>query len=346
MKNRTAYLIAEKLFELRDSEMPVCGADDVLVEIKHVGICGSDMLFFNDPTAGKAIDTRLPIVLGHEAAGIVVEKGSNVKHLEIGDTVALEPGIPCGKCGMCLSGHYNLCPDVIFFAAPPFERGAYSRYVSHPAHQSFKLPHSMTTLEGAMIEPLSVGISALQHSAAAPGKRVVILGAGCIGQTTLLALKASGVDHILVADMLDNRLSKAKELGAEFVVNTSSEDLIKTIGDYWSGKKADIVFETAGSHITAQMGQWLLDKCGELVIVGNLHHPVTLDILAMSKLEATLKTVWRYANTYPIAIDMVNLGKANIKEVVTNVFDFEDIQEAFNESLFNKQNIVKSVIKF
>lgn len=346
MNNRTAYLVAEKQFEIRDSEMPICGVDDVLVEIRHVGICGSDMLFFNDPTVGKTRKTKLPIVLGHEAAGMVVEKGCNVKHIEIGDMVALEPGIPCGKCEMCLSGHYNLCPDVIFFAAPPFERGAYSRYVSHPAYLAFKLPEGMSTLEGAMIEPFSVSMSALQHSAAAPGKRVVILGAGCIGQTTLLALKAAGVDHILVADVLDNRLAKAKELGAEFVVNTSAEDITKTIGNYWDRKKADIVFETAGSHITVQMGQWLLDKCGELVIVGNLHHPVTLDMLAMSKLEATIKTVWRYANTYPKAIDIVSLGKANIKDIVTNVFDFENIQKAFEESLFNKQNIVKSVIKF
>lgn len=346
MKNRTAYLVAEKKFEIRDSEMPVCGDDDALVEIKHVGICGSDMLFFNDPTVGKTRNTKLPIVLGHEAAGIVVEKGRNVKHLDIGDTVALEPGIPCGKCEMCLSGHYNLCPDVDFFAAPPFKRGAYSNYVSHPAYLTFKLPDGMSTLEGAMIEPFSVSISALQHTTPAPGKRVVILGAGCIGQTTLLALKAAGVYHILVADIVDNRLAKAKELGAEFVVNTSAEDLVKTIDNYWGGKRADIVFETAGSHITTQMGQWLLSKCGELVIVGNLHHPVTLDILAMSKLEATLKTVWRYANTYPKAIDIVSLGKANIKEVATNTFDFEDIQKAFEESLFNKQNIVKSVIKF
>lgn len=346
MDNRTAYLVEEKSLVIMDSQMPECGEDDVVVEMKHVGICGSDMLFFNDPTVGGTRETKLPIVLGHEGAGIVVEKGRNVKHLETGDVVALEPGVPCGKCEMCLSGHYNMCPDVVFFAAPPFKTGAYSKYVRHPAYLTFKLPEGMSTLEGAMVEPFSVSLSALSHSSAMPGKRAVILGAGCIGQTTLLALKAAGVDHVLIADILDNRLQKAKELGAEYAVNTSKEDITKTIGNYWGGKKADIVYETAGSHITAQMGPQLLDRLGELVIVGNIHHPVTLDVLAMSKLEATMKTVWRYANTYPKAIDMISLKKANVKDVVTDVFKFDDIQKAFETSLFDKKNVVKTIIEF
>lgn len=161
----------------------------------------------------------------------------------------------------------------------------------HTAYLTFKLPKGMSTVEGAMLEPFSVGLSAINHSSLAPSKRAVILGAGCIGQMTLLALKAAGVDHILITDLCDNRLNKAMELGAEFVVNSGKEDIEKTIDDYWGGKKADIVYETAGSHITAQLGSKLLAKKGELIIVGNIHHPVTLDILAMSKLEASLKTV-------------------------------------------------------
>ena len=336
MKNRTAYLTEKKKIEIRDSEMPVCGNNDVLVEIKNVGICGSDMMFFDDPTAGGTIDTKLPIVLGHEASGIVIDKGIDVTDLEIGDTVAMEPGIPCGHCEQCMSGHYNLCKDVIFFAAPPFKTGAYSRYVKHPAYLTFKLPKGMSTVEGAMLEPFSVGLSAINHSSPAPSKRAVILGAGCIGQMTLLALKAAGVDHILITDLCDNRLNKAMELGAEFVVNSGKEDIEKTIDDYWGGKKADIVYETAGSHITAQLGSKLLAKKGELIIVGNIHHPVTLDILAMSKLEASLKTVWRYANTYPIAIDIASRKKVDLNAVVTNYFKFEDIQKAFEVSSFDK----------
>lgn len=346
MKNQTAYLTEKKKIEIRDSEMPVCGNNDVLVEIKNVGICGSDMMFFDDPTAGGTIDTKLPIVLGHEASGIVIDKGIDVTDLEIGDTVAMEPGIPCGHCEQCMSGHYNLCKDVVFFAAPPFKTGAYSRYVKHPAYLTFKLPKGMSTVEGAMLEPFSVGLSATNHSSLAPSKRAVILGAGCIGQMTLLALKAAGVDHILITDLCDNRLNKAMELGAEFVVNSGKEDIEKTIDDYWGGKKADIVYETAGSHITAQLGSKLLAKKGELIIVGNIHHPVTLDILAMSKLEASLKTVWRYANTYPIAIDIASRKKVDLNAVVTNYFKFEDIQKAFEVSSFDKQNVVKSIIEF
>ena len=346
MQNRTAYLVDNQKIEVMDSPMPVCGDEDVVVEIKHVGICGSDMLFFNDYTVGGARDYKLPIVLGHEAAGIVVEKGKNVTSHEIGDRVALEPGVPCGKCEMCLSGHYNLCSHVVFFAAPPFETGAYSKYVRHPAYMTFKLPDNMSTLEGAMVEPFSVGLSALNRSTIGPGKRAIILGGGCIGQMMLLALKAAGIEHILVADILDNRLQKAKEMGAEFMVNSKDEDISETIEKYWGGRKADLVYETAGSHITAQLGAKLLAKCGELIIVGNLHHPVTFDLLEMSKLEATLKTVWRYTNTYPTAIDLISSKKVDVANVVTNVYGFENIQKAFETSLFDKQNAVKTVIEF
>ncbi|MFI3258256.1 MAG: alcohol dehydrogenase catalytic domain-containing protein, partial [Spirochaetales bacterium] len=226
MTNQTAYLEDTGKISVKESKMPNVGVDDALVKISHVTICGSDVHFFEDPTFGGIIkNPKLPIVLGHECAGTVEAVGKNVTHLKIGDKVAIEPGIGCGTCSYCLEGYYNLCRKMDFMAAPPFNRGALSRYVSHPAKMIFPLPNSMNTIEGALIEPLSVGMHAVKRSGARLGMKAVVLGSGCIGLMSMASLKAMGVQEIIAVDMYDLRLSFARKMGASHLINAADENV-------------------------------------------------------------------------------------------------------------------------
>ena len=172
-------------------DIPTPKDDEVLVKLEYVGICGSDMHYYETGAIGHYV-VKPPFVLGHEPGGTVVEVGSKVKHLKVGDRVALEPGKTCGHCKFCREGQYNLCPDVVFFATPPVD-GVFQEYVAHEAALCFKLPENVSTLEGALIEPLAVGFHAANQGGAHAGQTAVVMGAGCIGLMTMMALKAEGV---------------------------------------------------------------------------------------------------------------------------------------------------------
>lgn len=323
---------------------PIPGAKEVLVKIEYVGICGSDLHYYHQGRIGNYI-VKPPYVLGHESAGTVVALGEGVKHLRIGDRVALEPGKTCGECEFCREGRYNLCPDVIFFATPPVG-GVFQEYVAHPEHLCFKLPESVSTMEGALIEPLSVGFHAARLGGAHVGQSAVVFGTGCIGLTSVLALKAHGVNNVYVVDILDNRLEKALEIGATAIINARKEDPIARLRELTNGRGCDIAIETAGTDITVTQAIEVLRKGSTCVLVGYSESGMmTLPMsLALDK-ELTFKTVFRYRHVYPPAIDAVASGVIQLKEIVTDVFDFDDVQEAMDRSISDKDTIVKAVIK-
>ena len=334
--------IGEMGFETRD--IPSVQDNEVLVRIEHVGICGSDLHYYETGRIGNYI-VEPPFVLGHESAGIVVETGAAVTGLAVGDRVSLEPGITCGHCEFCKSGRYNLCPDVVFFATPPVG-GVFQEYVAHPADLCFQLPDTMDTIEGALIEPLAVGFHAAFQGGAKAGQTAVVLGAGCIGLVSMMALKAAGVSRVIVVDIMQKRLDKALELGADFVVNGAKTDTVQEILNLTSGRGADLTIETAGTELTTTQAIHLSKKGAVIVLVGYgksgmMNLPVSL---AIDK-ELTFKTVFRYRHVYPVAIDAVAAGKINLKGIVTNLFEFDDIQRAMDESSKNKSEIVKSVVR-
>lgn len=334
--------IGEMGYETRD--IPRVRDHEVLVRVEYVGICGSDLHYYETGRIGNYI-VKPPFVLGHESAGTVVEVGSAVTHLAAGDRVSLEPGIACGHCEFCKSGRYNLCPDVVFFATPPVD-GVFCEYVAHPADLCFKLPDNVDTLEGALIEPLAVGFHAAFQGGAQAGQTAVVLGAGCIGLMSMMALKACGVSRVIVVDIVQKRLEKALELGADFVVNAAQADTVEEILKYTSGRSADLTIETAGTETTTTQAIHLSRKAAVVVLVGYgksgmMNLPVSL---AIDK-ELTFKTVFRYRHVYPIAIEAVAAGKVNLKGIVTSLFRFDDIQNAMDASAHNKSEIVKSVVR-
>ena len=204
----------------------------------------------------------------------------------------------------------------------------------------------MDTMEGALIEPLAVGFHAAKQGNAEIGQTAVVFGAGCIGLVSMLALKAMGLSKVYVVDIMQNRLEKALELGAAQVINGKDEDTIEAVRKLTENRGVDLVIETAGTEITSRQAVSVTKKGGTIVFVGySKSGEITLPMsLALDK-EITFKTVFRYRHIYPLAIDAVSSGKVNLKGIVTNIYDFDDIQRAMDESVHNKSSVVKSVIK-
>lgn len=324
--------------------IPTPKEDEVLVKLEYVGICGSDMHYYETGAIGDFV-VEPPFVLGHEPGGTVVEVGSKVTHLKVGDRVALEPGKTCGHCRYCREGKYNLCPDVVFFATPPVD-GVFQEYVAHQADLCFQLPDNVSTLEGALIEPLAVGFHAAIQGDAHLGQKAVVMGAGCIGLVSLMALKARGVQEVYVVDVMDKRLDKALELGATAVINGKKEDVVARLNQLTGGLGTDLAIDTAGSEFTVRQAIMAAAKGSTIVLVGySRTGEMNMPTDFILNKELTLKSVFRYRHIYPIAIEAVASGKVNLKGIVSNIFPLSDIQNAMDESIRNKADIVKSVIK-
>lgn len=343
-KMKVAVMIGIWKMGFEERDIPEVKDNEVLVRLEYVGICGSDLHYYETGAIGDYV-VNPPFVLGHEPGGVVVETGKNVKHLKVGDRVALEPGKTCGHCEFCKTGRYNLCPDVVFFATPPVD-GVFQEYVAHEADLCFKLPDHVSTMEGALIEPLAVGFHAAMQGEAKAGQTAVVMGAGCIGLVTMMALKAMGVSRVYVVDIMQKRLDKAMELGADGVINGSEVDAVETVMKLTEGKGCDLAVETAGTQITTVQAIHMTKKGSAIVLVGySKSGEMTLPMSLVLDKELTFKTVFRYRHIYPMAIEAVASGKVNLKGIVTDIFSLDDVQKAMDYSVSNKSDVVKAVIK-
>ena len=344
MENKAAFLVDIRKIEFGEVPVPKIKDDEVLVKMEAVGVCGSDVHYYSHGKIGDFV-VEFPFILGHECAGTVVEVGSKVTHLKVGDRVALEPGVPCFECEFCLSGKYNLCPDVKFFATPPYD-GCLMNYGAHPARFAFKLPDNVSSVEGALVEPLAIGINAALTGGVKLGDSVVIFGSGCIGLVSLLASKAYGATKVIVVDVIDKRLEVAKRMGA-ITLNATQCDVIEEVKKLTDGKGAPVVIDCAGTNTTLCQSVHVAKSGGTIVWVGLAADSVNgLEIGPISTKELTIKSIFRYKNLYPTTIEAIAGGKININGIVSNIFKFEQTPEAFEQTLNNPQEIVKSVIVF
>lgn len=343
MKNTAAYMVEPKTMYYNEVEYPKAGANDVVVKIEYCGICGSDVHYYEYGRVGDFV-VEGPFILGHEVAGTVVELGSDVRSLKVGDRVALEPGITCGHCEQCKTGKYNLCPDVAFFATPPVQ-GALQNFVAHPADMCFKLPDNVSTKAGALVEPLSVGLHACRQGGVSLGQSVVILGSGCIGLVTLLSAKAMGASNVIVVDLYEKRLDFAKKMGANAVINAAKEDVLERVEELLNGKGADVVIECAGAPKTVYQSTFLAKAGGTVVHTGiPVDGDQTYSFSQIMSKELTIKSVFRYRNLYPTAIAAIADGTIDVEQIVTHEFDFSQVKEAFDTVIVDAENVVKGII--
>lgn len=338
--NQAAFMTGIKRMEIHDIPMPEAKADEVVIKVASVGLCGSDVHFFASGQR-KGKDFALPFVLGHECSGYVVEMGPGVEGLQTGDRVAFEPQITCGRCDHCRSGRYNLCPGATFPSVPPHD-GMLRRYAAIPAHLAYRLPDILGMTEGALIEPLAVGLSAAQRGGVTFGSTVTILGVGCIGLTVLLAARALGAGKILVSDLQDARGEKALELGADVFVNAAEGDVAAGVLDMTGGEGADIVFETAGSRVTAAQTVLLMRRGGVIVMVGNVNGETPFPFLDLMYKEGEIRTNFRYRNNFRAAMELA--VSADVGRLASHRFSFAEAEAAFFCALENQSEIIKAVI--
>lgn len=296
----------------------------------RVGICGSDVhLWQHGEIAGFFL--QQPIIIGHESCGQVVEVGPNVTHLKPGDVVAIEPQIPCQDCIQCRSGKYNLCPDVFFHGCPPHD-GSLSWFMKHHASFCFKLPPGMSPEEGALVEPLSVGVMACQKGSVTLGQSILICGSGPIGLVTLLAAKAFGASHVCVTDLSEQRLLTAKTMGADStILSTPGEDpqVVAKRAIAAMGGEPDVTIDCVGVEGTVVTGIHATKVGGVLVNVGCGSLKVAIPLQAANTKEIDFKGVFRYRNTWPLAIQLVAEKRVDVKQLVTHRFKMEQALEAF-----------------
>lgn len=345
MNNKMKAAIMHKPGDIRIEEIviPKINSNEVLIKIKAVGVCGSDIHYFKHGHIGDFVVEK-PLILGHESAGEIVEVGGEVKNWKIGDRVAIEPGVPCRKCQFCKEGRYNLCEDEAFMATPPFD-GAFTEYVSYPPDFIFKLPNSISYEEGAMMEPLSVGVYATKKGNVQPGKTVAILGMGTIGLTTLQSVRAFGSSSIIVSDIEKMHLDFAKKYGADYALNAEETDIVKDIKKITNREGVDIVFETAGVAKTCKQSISIVKKGGTIVLVGNqAQGRIDLDVISIICKELNIQSVFRYANMYPTCINLVAMKKVDVKGMISKYFKLEEVPEALKYADENKAKSIKTII--
>jgi D-xylulose reductase len=329
-----------KQITIREIALPeTMGPHDVRIAIHTVGICGSDVHYYQHGGIGPFV-VREPMVLGHEASGTVVETGSAVKHLQIGDRVCMEPGIPDPESKATRLGLYNLDPGVRFWATPPVH-GCLMPYVVHPAAFTFKLPDTVSYAEGAMVEPLAVGMHAAQKARIKPGDLAVVLGAGPIGMVTALSALAGGCSRVVITDVIQTKLDLAATLGPITPVNVAQQSLKEVVNELTDGWGADIVFEASGNARSASSVFDALCPGGCVVFIGMPAAPVSLDIVAAQAKEAHIETIFRYAHVYPRALALMGSGKIQVKPLITDTFAFSDSIQAFDYACDMRPSSVK-----
>jgi L-iditol 2-dehydrogenase len=342
-QNRAAVLLKKDDLVLKQVPMPAPPRpNEVTIEMKAVGICGSDVHYWTHGAIGDFV-VKAPMIIGHECAGRVVAVGSAVKHLSVGDRVALEPGVPCRQCNYCRSGTYNLCPDIAFFATPPFD-GSLINYLNHAADFCFKLPENVSYEEGALCEPLSVGVYACQRVRVQPGHRVIIFGAGPIGLVCMMVARAFGAKYVVITDVAPSRLATAKKFGADAVVNAtnkSSEALSDEVRTFIGGDRYDVAFECCGIESATQCAIKSTASGGTVCIIGMGNPDMKLPVFTVGVREVDMRGIFRYRNTYPTCIDLIANGKVNVREMVTHRFKIDEVLEAFAVSKEGRDGAIK-----
>lgn len=319
------------------------GPDDVRIAIKTVGVCGSDVHYYQHGAIGPFV-VREPMVLGHEAAGVVTETGSAVTSLRVGDRVCMEPGIPDPRSRPTRLGLYNLDPAVRFWATPPVH-GCLRPSVVHPAAFTFRLPDNVSFGEGAMVEPLAVGMHAANKARIRPGDVAVVLGAGPIGIVTALSALAGGCSRVFITDVQPPKLALAASLGPITPVDVRTEKIGEVVRAATDGWGADIVFDAVGHPSSLGSALDVLCPGGCVVLIGMPGAPLPLDVVAAQVKEARIETIFRYAHVYPRALALMGSRKIDVRPLITDRYTFADSIAAFDYAMNMKPTSVKVQIE-
>jgi L-iditol 2-dehydrogenase len=347
---------ASRLHGIRDVKVedlprPEPGPGEVLLKVAAVGVCGSDVHYYTDGAIGDQVVTE-PIIMGHEASAWVAAVGPQVEaDLEVGQLVAIEPAIPCGECEPCQRGDPNLCPYVRFCGTPPID-GVFAEYTVMPAENCFPLPQTFTPVEGAMLEPLGVGIYAVDRARLRPGYTVAVLGAGPIGLSIAAVARAAGASEIYMTEPLAYRRRFALDYVADVALNPypgpdeGYDDVVDEIVRLTAGRGVDVAFEAAGAEETPDQCAGVARRGGSVIIAGIPKDDRMLFTASTSRHRGlTIKVVRRMKHTYPRAIRLVRHGRVEVDALVSHRFPLERIADAFETVAAYDDGVIRAVIE-
>lgn len=333
---RVAVLRAPKDLVIEERPVPVPGPGQVLVRVEAVGICGSDVHYYEHGRIGDFV-VRSPMVLGHEPSGTVVARGPGAGFHTVGRRVSIEPGIPCARCPQCRTGRYNLCPKVSFYATPPVD-GALCEYVAVDEDFAHPVPDSLSADAAALLEPLSVGISACRKARISPGSRVLVTGAGPIGLIAAQTARAFGAAEVMVTDIAPHRLGLARELGATHTVDARTTRIAGT------GFEPDVLLECSGSPAAADEAIRAVGRAGQVVLIGMGGDTIPLPLAHVQNFEIEVTGTFRYANTWPTAVSLAASAEVELDRLVTHRHRLEDTERALTAGALDR-TAIKSVVR-
>ncbi|MDT5242124.1 MAG: L-iditol 2-dehydrogenase [Mycobacterium sp.] len=330
MSNRAAVMTELEHIEIRELPEPEPGPRQAVVRIHAVGVCGSDTAYFKIGRIGDYVVDG-PIVLGHEVSGEVAKVGSEVTNVSVGDRVAIEPGTPCRDCKECKAGRYHLCPDLVFLATPPYD-GALMELMAIDARNLYPIPQEMSYEEGALLEPLSVGIWGCKRANLTAGDDVLVTGAGPVGLLAAAAARAFGAGSVTVSDFSEFRIGLARRMG--FATETPEAATDRTF---------DVLLECSGAPGALAAGMARLAPAGRAAMIGMPKQDVPLPLAELNVNEVSLSLVNRYNHTWPLAIELVSSGRIDVSELITHHFPLADSADALTLASRVKDSI-KAVI--
>ncbi|MBN3496587.1 alcohol dehydrogenase catalytic domain-containing protein [Arthrobacter pascens] len=324
-----AVLHGAKDLRIEQKPLKALGPNDVLVEMRSGGICGSDMHYFADGRNGTNV-LRQPTVLGHEGAGVVIAAGETAA-VAAGTAVVIEPALPCGTCPTCVSGRYNLCPSGTCFGSPPTD-GLFARHAVVPAAALHALPESVPAEIGAAIEPLAVAVWAVERAQVQPGHRVLITGAGPIGLLVAQVAAVRGAAEIIMTDVNDDRLAVAAQLGATRTINIAATTLELT--------GMDRLIECSGNTRALIDGIQTLAPAARATVVGQARPTVDgIPLGFLQRYEIDLVTAFRYAQAFPTAIELASSGKVDLRSIITSTYPLADAATALTAPVTDPTNL-------
>lgn len=332
-------MVAPKKIEFRDVPIPKMKRDEVLVKMMRIGICGSDIHVYY----GKHPLTSYPVTQGHEVSGVIEKVRSSVKDFEPGDMVTIQPQVVCGKCFPCTHGNYHICDELKVMGFQT--TGMASEYFVVEKSKVVKLPDSMSYDEGAMIEPTAVACAALSKINSVEGMKVIVLGAGPIGNLVAQTSKALGAKEVLITDLSDYRLEIAKSVGIDYLINPIRQDLPDKILEIFGHEKADLVIECVGSNQTTNEAISNARKGTEIIIVGVFGDKPSIDLAIVQNNELKLiGTLMYQKRDYLQAIELVNKKKIQLEPLMTTHFAFKEYDKAYQYIEKKKDKIMKVFI--
>lgn len=328
---------------MHDEPVPNPGPGEVRLKVMSVGVCASDLHYYREARIGTTL-VQEPLVIGHEASGVVDALGEGVTGLKVGDRVALEPSNSCGECESCRSGHSNVCPNVKFFGTPP-EDGCFRDYLVWPADLALKVPDSMTMDEAAIVEPMAVGIHAVKLAELKPEQTIAVLGAGAIGLSVLQAARVAGAERIIVSEPVEARRELAKRLGASDVIDPSVSNAEEEFARLTDGRGPDVVIECTGEDGAVREASRIVGLLGRIVVIGIPDHETyTFEASPSRRKELTVVFCRRSNLTTETAIEWIAEGKVDAACMATHRFPLERTEDAMRLAMSKCDGVVRAVV--